>query len=92
MITRTSLTNPNYLERVKAAVARAVVKAHRPTAQRGMGFELVYNRRDMPSMGVVARRGGGIEFFADNDLDTDVTAIVLGALRDYHANKQKGYV
>lgn len=86
----TSFT-PSYCARIKAAVARAIEKAHKPGARRGMGFELVYNRRNKPSLGIVARRGGQVEFFADSDLDTDVTERVLSAMRDYHANLQKGY-
>jgi len=84
-ITRTSLTNPNYLERIKAAVVRAVRKANRPAQPRGIAQEPVYNRRTKPSLMVVARKGGGFEVFDDED--RDVTDIVKAALRDYHAAK-----
>ena len=85
MIPKTALMHPSYLERVKAAVLRAVVKAHKPTALDGIGFGDVYNRRGKASLEIVARKGRGFEIFDSND--NDVTAEVLAALRSHHAAK-----
>lgn len=85
MIPKTALMHPSYLERVKAAVLRAVVKAHKPGARDGIGHGDVYNRRGRASLEIVARKRGGFEIFDSND--NDVTAEVLAALRVHHSVK-----
>lgn len=85
-ISRTSLTNQNYLERIKAAVVRAVRKANEPNAVQGLGHAEVYNRREKPSLSIVARKGGGFEVFDDED--NDVTDMVKAALVKYHDDQQ----
>lgn len=81
-ITRTSLTQPAYLERIKAAVVRAVHKAHKPTTRHGVGQVDVYNRRERLSLIVVAHKGKGFEVF--DQLDNDVTDVIKSALHAYH--------
>lgn len=83
-ITRTSLHNGPYLRRIKAAVLRAVRKANKPDAVRGIGTVDVYNSRDHLSLVVVARKGNGFEIF-DNE-DRDVTGLIKSALVSYHAS------
>lgn len=81
-INATSLQSPAYLARIKAAVLRAVRKAHRPGAVRGIGHAEVYNRRDMPSLSIVARQRGGFEIF--DHQDRDVTDLIKAALVQFH--------
>lgn len=87
-LTRTSLTNPNYLERVKAAIVRAIRKANKPNQPHGLGHETVYNRHAKPSLVVVGRKGDGFEVFDDED--RDVTDLVKTALRGWHAEQREG--
>lgn len=84
MINSKSLLNPNYLCRIKAAVARAVVKANRRECLHGIGHAEVYNRNGALSLDVVARRGGSFEVFAR---DRNVTDDVKAALRALHADR-----
>lgn len=84
-ISSTSLTNPQYLGRIKAAVVRAVRKANEPHAVNGLGHAEVYNRREKPSLSIVARKGGGFEVFDDED--NDVTDMVKAALAKHHQEK-----
>lgn len=86
MIPKTALSHPAYLQRVKAAVLRAVEKAHSPRAAHGIGFADVYNRHGKPSLEIVARRGRGFEVF--DEQDNDVTGPVKAALKAYHASRR----
>lgn len=83
-LSATSL-NPNYLARIKAAVLRAVTKAHKPDAPHGVGQVEVYNRRARLSLVVVARKRGGFEIFDQHD--RDVTGLIKSAMVTYHAAK-----
>lgn len=92
-----NFTNPNYLLRIKAAILRAVLKANRPGQCHGVANETVYNRNDAPSLCVVARVGQGFEIF--DGRDSDVTSLVVDALRKMHdrvrafpSNPPAGYV
>lgn len=82
MITCTSLMNPNYLARVKAAVLRAVEKSHKGSPDR-LGYADVYNRHGAASLEIVAQRGGPVTIWTEDG--RDITAMVMDALRDYHA-------
>lgn len=86
MITTTALHHPSYLERIKAAVLRAVRDAHKPNRPRGIGQAEVFNRHHKPSLVIVARRGGSFEVF--DDLDNDLTESVKMALTAYHAQQR----
>lgn len=80
-LSATSLS-PHYLARIKAAVLRAVAKANRPNAPHGVGQVEVYNRRQRPSLLIVARKRGGFEIF--DQRDRDVTGLIKSALVAYH--------
>lgn len=88
MITSTSLKNTNYLARVKAAIERAVRKAHAvsPVPELAVrtiaGYAEVYSVRGRLSLEVYAYKGGRLMILCN---DEDVTARVMAALRDYHA-------
>lgn len=82
-----NFAHPGYLMRIKAAVLRAVVKARRPGQPRATALETVYNRREKPSLLIVARAGRGFEVFGGHDLDDDVTPLVVAALRRHHATQ-----
>lgn len=84
MIPKTALLHPAYLQRIKAAVLRAVEKAHSPRAVNGLGFADVYNRHGKASLEIVARRGRGFEVF--DEQDNDVTESVKAALVAYHTS------
>lgn len=86
MIPKTALHHPSYLLRVKAAVVRAVKKAHSPRAVNGLGFADVYNRHGKASLEIIARRGRSFEVF--DEQDNDVTAPVKAALAAYHASQR----
>lgn len=79
-----NFTHAGYLARIKAAVVLAVRKSSRCNSFYGVGQTEVYNRRDKPSLTVVAHRGGRFEVF--DCRDNDVTDLVKTALRDFHAN------
>lgn len=83
---RTALLHPSYLARIKAAVLRAVRKAHTTDHPKRMSFVTVYNRRDKPSLLIVGRVGRSVEIFGGPDTDDDVTSEVMTALRAYHAS------
>lgn len=85
---RCNFTHPGYLARIKAAVLRAVVKANRPQQPRRTAVEVVYNRREKPSLAVIARAGAGFEIFGGHDLDDDVTGLVLAALCRFHGTER----
>lgn len=85
---RCNFTHAGYLARIKAAVLRAVVKANRPGQPRGTAHEIVYNRREKPSLAVIARAGRGFEIFGGHDLDDDVTPLVLAALCRFHGTER----
>jgi hypothetical protein len=82
MLTLTSLKNPSYLARVKAAVLRAVEKSHKGSPDR-LGYADVYNRQGAASLEVVAQRGGPVTIWTE--AGQDVTRMVMGALREYHS-------
>ena len=80
-----NFTHTGYLLRIKAAVLRAVRKANRPGQPRATATETVYNRRDKPSLLIIARARQGFEVFGGKDQDDDVTPLVLDALGKMHA-------
>lgn len=80
-----NFVHPGYLMRIKAAVLRAVAKARRPGQPRATALETVYNRREKPSLLIIARAGRGFEVFGGPDMDDDVTPLVVAALRRHHA-------
>jgi hypothetical protein len=86
MITRTSL-NHAFLLRIKAAVGRALRKANKPDQPRGIGHDEVYSAHGRLSVVVVAWRGGRFEVLAGPDMDTDITPLVLAAMRRMHAKR-----
>lgn len=86
MLTKTALRSPAFLARIKAAAVAAVHAAHGPAPMPGVGWAHVYNGKGRYSLRAVARKGGGLEFFDRHD--NDVTAVVLEALRTWHAEQR----
>lgn len=78
-----NFTNAAYLARIKAAVLLAVRKSSRRESFHGVGHATVYNRRERPSLDVIAHRGGRFE--VRDQHDNDVTHLVKTALREFHA-------
>lgn len=80
MITQTALRSPRYLAAIKAATVQAIRTAHsRVTPASAVWVE---NRRGDANLYVQACRGKSVEY-RDND-GRDLTAVVLGALREWH--------
>lgn len=87
MITKTALKSPAFLARVKAASVCAVKVAHGPAPIPGVGWAHVLNGKGRYSLRVVWHsRSGSLEFF--DRADRDVTAVVLAALREWHAEQR----
>lgn len=82
MLTKTSLKSRRYLARIRRAAIHAV-KLARGFRSGVCSFPVTNYRGDL-SLFVVARVGGSLEFLDKHD--NDVSAIVLEALRDFHAN------
>lgn len=81
MLTTTSLKNPVFLARVKAAIVEAVKRAHRRGAD--IAHVQVKNKHGQPTLHVFAERGQ--HFTVDTHHGDNVTEIVLTALREYHS-------
>lgn len=90
MLTKTALRSPAFLARIKAAAVAAVLEANRqvmPSVIRGIGMARVNDRRGRFSLQAVFHtEGRALEFF--DRRDNDVTAVVLEALRTWHAEQR----
>lgn len=93
MLPATALKSPVFMARVKAAIVHAIKTAraypiaeagkHAPGVRR-VGFaEVLAKRTGKLSVWIAWHSNGGIEIF--DSRDRDITAEVLAALRDYHA-------
>lgn len=86
MLTKTALRSPAYLARIKAVVVQGV-RASNAIRGAEVAVGQVDDRRKRPSLRVVVRRGGIVEFF--DRQDRDVTETVLAALRTWHAEQRR---
>lgn len=84
MITITALKSPRYLAALKTAALQAVRLAHSRVCPAAACW--VKNRRGEASIYAQFCRGRSVEFFDTNG--RNVTELVLGALREWHAMKR----
>lgn len=85
MITTTALKSPRYLAALKTAALQAVRLAHSRVCPAAACW--VKNRRGEASVYAQFCRGRSVEFFDTNG--RNVTDLVLGALREWHAMKRR---
>lgn len=79
---RANFTNPMYLLRIKAAIAKAITEA--PRRPLGIATVTVRNARGKLSLAVVAYAGKGFDILGGRDLDDDVRGLALDGLRAFH--------